>query len=622
MPRAQGLVRKAVALAAVLACMLLVCCPCAFALDPKLDINQYAHTAWKIREGFSKGQILSIVQTPDGYLWLGTEFGLLRFDGVRNVPWKPPADQHLPSNYVMSLLAQRDGTLWIGTDKGLASWKDGRLTQYPVFTGHFIYKLLEDREGSVWVSDVAVPTGKVCAIHNGSVQCYGEDGSLGIGVFNLFEDSRGNIWGGGRTGLWRWKNGPPKFYPVPEATNGIGGLNEDDDGALLMGLDNGIGRFVDGKTEEYRIPGRARQFRPGRMLRDRDGGLWIGSSELGLVHVHQGRTDVFGPSDGLSGESAATVFEDREGNIWVGTIDGLDRFRDFALATFTAKHGLSKAPAGAVLADRDGSVWLATEGGLNRWSKGRITVFGKGNKPDGKLNGNIPHSLFQDDRGRIWVSTRTEFGYLENDRFVSISGIPGGLVRSIVEDTGGNLWIANQEFGLFKLLRGSEVQRIPWAGLGRKDFATTLVADPLQGGLWLGFFLGGVAYFKDDKVHMSYAAADGLGDGRVNGLRLDRDGTLWAATEGGLSRLKNGRITTLTSKNGLPCDTVHWVTEDEAHSLWVNMSCGLARIAHSQLDGWATAVERDKSAKPTIQATVFDSSDGVMSRVYGTGYSP
>src|ERR1700722_16800104 len=110
--------------------ILLACCRCAFALDPSLDINQYAHTAWKIRDGFARGHIASIDQTPDGYLWLGTEFGLLRFDGVRAVPWQPLQNQHLPPGTIFSLLAARDGTLWIG-GKGLASWKDGKLTQFP-----------------------------------------------------------------------------------------------------------------------------------------------------------------------------------------------------------------------------------------------------------------------------------------------------------------------------------------------------------------------------------------------------------------------------------------------------------------------------------------------------------
>src|SRR5882724_10046449 len=131
-------------------------CVRAFALDPALDVSQYAHTAWKIREGFTKGTIFSIAQTPDGYLWLATEFGLLRFDGVRNVPWQPPPDQHLPSSKIWSLLAARDGTLWIGTSKGLASWKGGKVTQYAELAGREIFGLLEDREGSLWAGGWAV----------------------------------------------------------------------------------------------------------------------------------------------------------------------------------------------------------------------------------------------------------------------------------------------------------------------------------------------------------------------------------------------------------------------------------------------------------------------------------
>src|SRR5215471_7290034 len=174
----------------------------AFALDPSLDISQYAHTAWKIRESFSKGYITSIAQTPDGYLWLGTEFGLLRFDGVRAVPWQPAAGEQLPSNQIRSLLVSGDGTLWIDTLKGLASWKDGELSQYPELAGTTVFTLLEDREGTLWVGGFGTPTGKLCAFHGGSVQCSGEDGSLGQYVVSLYEDSRGNLWGEASTGLW------------------------------------------------------------------------------------------------------------------------------------------------------------------------------------------------------------------------------------------------------------------------------------------------------------------------------------------------------------------------------------------------------------------------------------
>jgi len=608
----------------VLVCLLLYR-PCAFALNPALDVNQYAHTAWRIRDGFPKGQIIAIAQTSDGYLWLGSEFGLLRFDGVRNVPWQPAGDQHLPSDEIFSLLAARDGTLWIGTYNGLASWRDGKLTQYPELAGQYVFKLLEDREGTVWVGSTGVPIGKLCTIQNGSVQCSGDDGSLGHGVFGLYEDSKGNIWAGVVNGLWHWKPGPPKFYPLDGEPNGIQALGEDTDGTLLVGWKGGIHRFVDGKTEPYFLPGFAMKFRANRILRDRDGGLWIGTFDGGLVHVHQGMTDAFAQSNSLTADDVYALFEDREGNIWVSTVDGLDRFRDFAVATLTVKQGLSNAAVGSVLAARDGSVWFATSGGLNRWNNGQITIPHTGStKQDGKLNGLNPHSLFQDDRGRIWVSTRGGVGYLENGRFISISGIPGGPVNAIVQDIAGNLWIASEHSGLFQLFGGSLVRHIPWAELGHKDHVSAAAVDRSQNGLWLGFHLGGVAFFRDGRVQASYSTSNGLGRGRVNGLRVDQEGTLWGATEGGLSRLKNGRFATLSSKSGLPCDTVHWVMEDDAHSFWLYTACGLVRIARSEVDAWAAAVDKgggDKTEAPKhmIQATVFDISDGVRS-LSGAGH--
>ncbi len=619
MDSARGRGRHAITLGAVLAFMLLAWCPSAFALNPSLDVSQYAHTSWKIRDGFPKGQTTSIAQTPDGYLWLGTEFGLVRFDGIKNVLWQPPPDQQLPSSLIMRLLTTRDGTLWIGTSKGLASWKDSKLTQYPELAGQYIFGLIEDHEGVVWVGGTAVPTGKLCSIKNGSVWCYGEDGSLGRGAFNLYEDSKGNLWVAVENGLWHWRPGPPKFYSLPESNSFIETLGEGDDGTLLIGTRSGLQRFVDGKTEAYPLPGTVGQFRPNWLLHDRDGSLWIGTVDRGLVHVHRGRTDVFTPSDGLSGENVYTLFEDREGNIWVATANGLDRFRDFAVATFNVKQGLSNAVVSSVLAASDGSIWLSTLGGLNRLSNGQIKLFGTGN---GKLNGLNPNSLFQDARGRIWVSTVREFGYLENDRFISINGIPGGFILSITEDIAGNLWIANEGFGLFHLLHGGEVRQIPWVGLGHKDHASTLAADPLHGGLWIGFFLGGVAYFADGQVRASYTSADGLGEGHINYLRFDQGGTLWAATDGGLSRLKDGRVATLTSKNGLPCDTVHWVMEDDARSFWLYTTCGLMRIARTELDAWAAAVDKDKDAKLTINATIFDSYDGVRNLSGISHYSP
>jgi signal transduction histidine kinase/ligand-binding sensor domain-containing protein len=609
--------------------LLLACCPCAFPLNPSLDINQYAHTAWTVHEGFFKGAINAIAQTPDGYLWLGTAFGLLRFDGVRSVPWQPPPGQRLPSIQIWSLLAARDGTLWIGSSAGLASWKNGKLTQYAELAGQKIFTLLDDRQGTTWAGGLGVPTGRLCAIQNGSVQCYGEDRSLGQGVLSLYE-YRGDLWAGAATGLWRWKPDPPKLYPMPGPVPEIRALIEGDNGALWIALRGGIRQLVDGKAEAQPLPVGGR-FSAYKLLRDREGGLWIGTSGQGLLHVHQGRTDVFASDDSLSGDYINSLFEDREGNIWAATGDGLDRFRDFAVPTISFKQGLSSAVVGSVLAARDGSVWLGASNGLNRWNDGQITIYRKRSGRllrrsaqqrsvrevnDYGLPDSSVDSLFQDDRGRIWVSTLRGIAYFEDGGFIAVGSAPSGVVHSLAEESPGNLWINDQDHGLFHLLGGTVAERIPWARLGRKDYASALVPDRLQGGLWIGFLRGGAIYFKDGQVRSSYAVGNGLGEGRVNDFQFDQEGTLWAATDGGLSRLKNGRVATLTSQSGLPCDAVHWVMEDDAHSFWLYMTCGLARIARPELDAWAA------DPSHTIKTAIFDSSDGVRNKGTAGGYSP
>lgn len=600
---------------------LLSACSSAFALNPELDISQYAHTAWKTRDGFVGNAIHAIAQTPDGYLWIGTGLGLFRFDGVKPVLWQPPATQQLPSTIIMKVLAGRDGTLWIGTDKGLASWKDGKLTQYPDLAQYFIFALLEDRDNVLWVGASTIPKGNLFSIRDGRVQSYGADGTFKNGVFSLYQDRKGNLWAGGALGLWRWQPDPPKYFPVSSGQDNIRGLGEDDDGALLISTFTGIKRFIDGKIEVYKLPDSMKQFRPVRLVRDRDGGLWIGLSRGGLIHKHQGKTDVYSSSDGLSSDNVESIYEDREGNIWVVTSNGIDRFRDLPIPTITAKQGLSDLFVWSVLGTMDGSVFLTNSRALDRWKNGQITTYsGIAAPAEASLSAQV--SLFQDARGRIWAATLREFGYLENNRFVSLNGVPGGVVRSMVEDDAGNLWIANQDSGLICLRGGAVIQQIPWSSFGRADFASALAVDRMKGGLWLGFFKGGLASFRDGKIQAWYGADDGLGDGRVNDFRFDPDGTVWLATESGLSRLKkDGHFATLTVENGLPCGRIHWFQEDDDRALWIYTACGLVRVARSQLDNWAAAVDQGLE-RPKIQTTVFDISDGVLSQAFPIGYCP
>ena len=606
--------KSALALITISALNLLLRPSPVLALEPSLEISQYAHTSWTVQDGFSLGNIYAMAQTHDGYLWLGTESGLVRFDGVRRVAWQPPAGQELPDKGAYSLLVTRDGTLWIGTFSGLASWDGARLTRYPELDGNFVTSMLEDRQGTVWAgvlgSKSDTPTGQLCAMRSGHAQCFLNEGAFGSFVWGLSEDGSGTLWAGAESGLWQWKPGTATRYPMPKMR--ISDLAKGDDGRLLISVNSaGLQQFNGDKVESYPLRAatdpkkvlRDRDVDSNKLLRDRDGGLWIGTVQRGLIHVHNGRADVFTKSDGLSGDIVMSLFEDHEGNIWVATTGGLDRFRELPATTISVKQGLSSDVISGVVASADGSIWVGTYAGLTKWKDGEATIF---RKREG-LPSDLVQSLFQDDRGQTWATFAGHgLGYLKNDRFVAVRGVPSEEVYSITGDKAGNVWLSGNR-GLSHLRDEHLVEHFPWSALGRHQQAKVIVFDRERGGLWLSFWNdGGVEYFKDGQVRASYNAADGLGKGHVPGLRLDHDGAVWAATQdGGLSRIKDGHITTMTTRNGLPCNTIHWSIEDNDRSLWLYAGCGLVRIPRAELDAWI--------ADPThrIDAMVWDAADGV-----------
>ena len=617
-------------------------CPVASASDASRDLTQYVHTAWSANNGL-KGSVRAIVQTPDGYLWLGTEFGLVRFDGVRFVP-AGTLDQPLSSMNILSLLAGRDGTIWIGTLEGLASWHEGKLNPYPELAGVSVFALLEDREGTVWIGTES----GICAIGDGKPECDEIAGarsrnvdylyrhaSRGSAVYSLYEDGERRLWAGTESGLWQWKPGPPhRGLQLPIlAEQGLVQGEHATGLVSIAGDDRRLVQIAGSGRESYPFPGIGPPVRPQRLLRDRDGGLWIGTLEHGLLHFQDGTWSEFAQTNGLSSNLITALFEDREGNIWVGTTNGLDRFNEPAASTISSSQRLV-TPALSVLAAQDGSLWIASYGGLNRWREGQLTIFRATaasasqtvapDKPqiteivDSELPDNAFGSLFEDARGRIWVSTRDGAGWFENGAFTRAKGVPGGSAIAIFGHTDDDgVWIASPASGLFHVVDGAVAESAPWPWFddARKRRLSTVAAEPTKDGVWLGFLDQGIAYFKDGQIQQSLGSKDGLDD-TVWNLHFDHAGTLWAATDGGLSRINEGRVATLSVANGLPCDAVHWVIEDDDFALWLYTACGLMRVDRAALDDWAS------NAGAAIHPIVFDATDGIRVHTLVNGFSP
>src|ERR1700730_9426480 len=310
------------------------------AVDSGRHISQYGHTAWRVQDGVFTGAPSAITQTADGYMWIGTENGLVRFDGVRFTPWKPDG-MDVPPSDILDVLGARDGSLWVATAAGLSRWHDGVAANF-IHDPSSFEPLVESRDGTIWVvreERLGSAIASVCQVTSSAMQCHRAGDAIPPNRYTaITEDISGNLWIGSQTALVRWKPGSSTVYTPPALAShagiGISAIAATPDGSLWVGMalrGRGLGlqQFERGVWKSFVVPG----FDSSTLLvqtvaLDRNNTLWIGTLDQGIYRISGERVDHFGSADGLSGDSVRRFFEDREGNLWVTTSRGIDCFHD------------------------------------------------------------------------------------------------------------------------------------------------------------------------------------------------------------------------------------------------------------------------------------------------------
>ena len=606
------------ALRLMTACLVMAALPwgAVLALDEGKALTQFVLDLWGLEDGLPQITVHAVQRTRDGFLWVGTQEGLVRFDGSTFRLYDSSNTPGVEHDNIWALVEDRRGVLWIGTHGGgLTEMRDGvfrTLTERDGLPSNGVRTLHLDRSGALWVGT----DGGLARLENGQVTTFTTQQGLPHDHVNaIAEDSAGALLiGTDDGGLVRFQDG--KFAPylaqqgLPD--DDVNVVRVDRAGVLWIGTDGGLVRFQNGVVTRFtRSEGLPHDW-VNALLQDRDGSLWVATAG-GLCRMRAGRFEALTSRDGLANDNILALFEDREGRLWLGTAGGgLARLKDGTAATFGPPEGLSYSITSAILEDRGGTLWIGTYGGgLNRFRDGRWTAFStKDGLPDGAIT-----ALLEDRGGTLWVGTRRGLCRLAGETFQAVGAGDAAArapVRALAEGRDGSLWIGTYGEGVLRFREGR------WSRYGREQGlsheSVQAIREDSRGVLWVGTDGGGLNRLEGDRFTPIAQAGD-----RAHGalsLHETAGGDLWVGTDAGLCRLDGGRLACFGPREGLFDDVVYQILDDGLGDLWLSCNKGIYRVAQRDLDDLAAG--RRKS----LTSVAYGRADGMRSVECNGGVQP
>lgn len=589
------------------------------ALNPNEAITQYMQDVWGTSAGLPHNSADAIAQTKDGYLWIGTEEGLARFDGSRFVIFDTRNTPALHSNHISALLADSHLNLWIGTQGGgLTVLHEGQFTTYTSadgLIGDTILCLQEDKDGALWIG-----TGSAGLVRfsDGKFQSYTtRNGLPNDAVFALAPDKDGSLWIGTHAGLSNLRHGKLTTYTTKDglSDNYIKCLKITRRGDLWIGTNGGgLNHFVGGRFQTLSVRQGISSNTIWSLAEDESGSLWIGTLDGGVNRLHEGKISAFGTKDGLPSNRALALFVDKEASLWIGTGGaGIARLRGGPFEPITSREGLSNDVVLPVYQDHEHAIWAGTNGGgVDRIANGTITTYSTRNG----LSDNLVFSISEYKDKSIWIATHKGLDRLKDGKFTvfgKADGLPGDSILCLYRDRQGELWAGSR--GGLSLFDGTRFRTFTKKDGLSSDYVVTLYQDR-AGTLWVGTGGGGLNAFRNGRFE-TYTTKDGLSSNSVWALTGDSDGTLWIGTGGGgLSRLQNGRFATYNVHQGLFDDEIFQILTDKFGYLWMSSNRGVFRVSKTELDAFATG------RLSSIHSVPYGTSDGMKSSECNGGFQP